>query len=113
MAAEQGRQAGTRGTDMTVQPVLIPGPSSNDTGRYSITAAGLSADTTVASSNHTQDTTSQLFNKPKMFQSSWSKRIFKTMLTLMLLLASVMKVEGNSDWRESPFNIQSPGRILP
>ena len=98
MAAEQGRQAGTRGTDMTVQPVLIPGPSSNDTGRYSITAAGLSADTTVASSNHTQDTTSQLFNKPKMFQSSWSKRSFKTMLTLMLLLASIMKVEGNSDW---------------
>ena len=64
-ASEQGRQAGTRGTDMPVQPVLIPGPSSNDTGRYSITAAGFSADTTAASSNHSQDTTSQLYNKPR------------------------------------------------
>ena len=29
------------------------------------------------------------------------------MLMLILLLASITKVEGNSDWQESPFNIQS------
>ena len=64
-AAEQGRQAGTRGTE--VQPFLIPGPSSNNTGWYSITAVGSSADATY---NHSQDTTSQLYNKPRRIQSS-------------------------------------------
>ena len=83
-AAEQGRQAGTRLMDVAVQPVLIPKFSSNDTGQYSITAAGLRGDTTVASSNHSQDMVSQLHNKPRRIQSSWSKRIFKTMLTLVL-----------------------------
>ena len=29
------------------------------------------------------------------------------MITLMVLLASILKVEGNSDWRESAFQIQS------
>ena len=28
------------------------------------------------------------------------------MITLMLLLASILKVEGNSDWQESVFKIQ-------
>ena len=36
VAVEQGRQAGTRGMDVLVQPVLIPGPSSKDTVRYNI-----------------------------------------------------------------------------
>jgi len=58
-AAEQGRQARTKDTYVTVKPVLIPDPSSNDTSRYSITTAGLSTDTTAASSNHTQDIVSQ------------------------------------------------------
>ena len=35
------------------------------------------------------------------------------MITLMLLLASILKVEGNSDWRESPFHIQSYDCITP
>ena len=29
------------------------------------------------------------------------------MLTLMLLFATIMKVEGNAEWRESPFRIHS------
>ena len=33
--------------------------------------------------------------------------MLRTMITLMLLLASIMKVEGNSDWSESLFSIQS------
>ena len=49
----------------------------------------------------------QLYNKPRRIQSSWSKQVLRTMITLMLLLASIMKVEGNSDWSESPFSIQS------
>ena len=55
----------------------------------------------TASLNHTSDTVSQLYIKPRRIQSSWSKRILRTMITLVLLLASILKVEGNSDWRES------------
>ena len=72
---------------------------------FSITPTGLSAGTTAASSTHTPVSVSQLHRKPRSIQSSGSRKIFKTMLTLMLLLASIMKVEGNLDWRESPFNI--------
>ena len=39
--------------------------------------------------------------------ASWSGKMFKTMFTLILLLTSVMKVEGNTDWRESPFSMQA------
>ena len=105
--AELGRQAGNRDTAGAIPPTLIPGPSSSNTGRYSNTAAGLSAAATSASSNHTTDTVSQLHSRPRRIQSSWSKRVLRTMITMMLLLASILKVEGNSDWRESAFQSQS------
>ena len=86
-AAEQCWRDRTRHTARTVQQILIPDQSSSDTGRYSITAVRLSADTTSASSNHTQDTVSQLHSKPRRLQTSWSWKILMTKLTLMLLLA--------------------------
>ena len=58
--------------DGTAQPALLPGCSSSNTGRFSNTAAGLSAATTAASSNHTPDTVSQLHSKSRSIQSSWS-----------------------------------------
>ena len=72
---------------------------------YWAQAAAATAGT--ASLNHTSDTVSQLYIKPRRIQSSWSKRILRTMITLVLLLASILKVEGNSDWRESVFKIHS------
>ena len=105
--AELDRRAGTRDAAGAIHPALIPGPSSSNTGRYSNSAAVLNTAETAASSNHTKDTVSQLHSKPRRIQSSWSKRVLRTMITLMLLLASTLKVEGNSDWRESVFKIQS------
>ena len=105
--AELGRQADTTDADGAVHPALLPCPSSSNTGLYSNTAAGLSTAATTASSNHTPNTVSQLYSKPRRIQSSCSKRVLRTMITLMLLLASILKVEGNSDWRESVFQIQS------
>ena len=66
---------------------------------------GLSADTTAASSNITSRSVSQLHSKPRRKYNTWSGKIFKTMLTLNILLASVMKTEGSVDWRESPFSM--------
>jgi len=105
--AELGRQAGTRDEAGAIHPALIPGTSSNHTSWKSNTAAVLRTAATTAISNHTTDTVSQLHSKPRRIQSSWSKRILQIMITLMLLLASVLKVVGNSDWRESVFKIQS------
>ena len=62
---------------------------------------------TAASLNHTTDKVSQLHSKPRRIQSSWSQRILRTMITLMLFMASILKVEGSSDWRGSAFKIQS------
>ena len=77
-------------------------------GRYSDTAAGESATQTAGNSNHTSSTVNQLYSKPRQVQSSWSKGIFRTMITL-LLLTSVWKVDGNTveDCRESAFKIHS------
>ena len=55
----------------------------------------------------TTDTVSQLHSKPRRIQSSWSQRILQTMITLMLFMASSLKVEGSSDWRGSAFKTQS------
>ena len=33
--------------------------------------------------------------------------MLRTMITLMLLITSICTVEGNSDWRESAFNIRA------
>ena len=107
MVAELGRQAGTRDPAGAIPPALITGRSSINTGRYSNTAAGLNTVATTASSNHTTDTVSQFHRKSRRIQSSWSKRVLRTVITLMLLLASILKVEGNSDWRELVFKIQS------
>ena len=90
-AAEQGRPAGTRYTDGTVQPVLIPGHSSKDTGRYSSTAAGLSADTTAASSNYTQDKVSQSTRNTRRRNRSWSS------LFHMFMFLSITATEGFKD----------------
>ena len=54
-----------------------------------------------------QGTVSQLYSKPRRFRSSWSQRIFRTMLTLMLFISSVCSVGGNSDWRELAFKIRA------
>ena len=61
--AEQGKQAGTRYPAETVQWYLIPDQSSSSTSRDSVTSAGLSTDTTAASSNHTSDSVSQSANQ--------------------------------------------------
>ena len=78
-------------------------------GRYSDSTAGESATQTAGNSNHTSSTVTQLVSKPRRVQSSWSKRLFRTMITLMLLLTSVWKVDGSTgeDWRESVFKIHS------
>ena len=58
--------------DGTIQPALVVGSSSSTTGRYGNTAERLSTTSTPASSNHTQDTVSQLHNKSRSIQSSRS-----------------------------------------
>ena len=99
-----GGRAGT-GTAAPETPSL----GSKHPGRYSDTAVGESATQTAGNSNHTSSTVNQLYSKPRRVQSSWSKRIFRTMITLMLLLTSVWKVDGNTvkDCRESAFKIHS------
>ena len=67
--AELGRKA------VAVHPALIQSLSSSNTGRYSNTAAGLSAAATYDSSNPTTGTVSQLNRKSGRIQSSWSKRV--------------------------------------
>ena len=99
---ETGRRAGTRTTTRAT-----PSPGSDHPGRYSDAAAVENTNQTVGNSNHTTDTVNQLYSKPRWVQSSWSKRIFRTMITMMLLITSIWRVEGNSDWRESAFKIQS------
>ena len=94
----------------------IPSLGSDHPGQYSDAVAVGNTAQTAESFNHTTDTVNQLYSKPRRVQSSWSKRIFRTMITLMLLITSIWRVEGNSDWRESAFKIQSfdcntPGMI--
>ena len=81
---EMGGRAGTD-TEARNTPCL----GSRHSGRYSDTTAGESATQTVGNSNHTSSTVTQLASKPRRVQSSWNKRIFRTMITLMLLLTSV------------------------
>ena len=78
-----------------------------NTGRYSNAAAVSNTAQTAGSLNHTTDTVSQLYSKPRRLQSSWSQRILRTMITLMLFITSICTVEGNSGWRESAFKIQA------
>ena len=112
-AAAQCKRAGAPDTAVTVPPVSIPGRSSNQAGQYSDTSADRSADTNRSSLNLTLDNSNQSYRKPRSIQTSWSKKIFKTMLTLVLLLMTFMKVEGNAEWRESPFLIQSYDCTIP
>ena len=102
---DQGKRDRTRYTVKTIPQ--CSDQSNRTTGRGSITAAGLSTDTTAASSNTTSDSVSQLHSKPRRQYISWSGKILKTMLTLILLLDLVMKAEGIMDWRESPFSMQA------
>ena len=100
MAVEQGRQVGNRYTDMTVQPVLIPGPSSKDTGEHSSTTVGLSTDTTAASSNPAQDTVSQSTRNTRRRNRSWSSSLFRTGLMLLFMFLSITATEGFKDLSE-------------
>ena len=79
----------------------------DNSSRYSNAAAVSNTAQTAGSLNHTTDTVSQLYSKPRRLQSSWSQRILRTMITLMLFITSICAVEGNSDWRESAFKIQA------
>ena len=85
----------------------LPSLGKDNTGRYSVAAALSNTAQTAGSLNHTTDTVSQLYSKPRRLQSSWSQRILRTMITLMLFITSICAVEGNSDWRESAFKIQA------
>ena len=97
-AAAQSKRTGITGTAVTVPPVSIPGSSSNHPSQYRDTSADPSTDANRSSSNLTLDNGNQSCRKPRRIQTSWSKKIFKTMLTLMLLLTTFMKVEGNAEW---------------
>ena len=105
--AEIDRRAGTRNAAGAIHTPEIPGQGSDSTGRYSDTAAMLNTAETATSLNHTTDTVSQLHSKPRRIQSYWSQRILRTMITLMLFMASSLKVEGSSDWQGSAFKTQS------
>ena len=68
--AKLDRQAGTRDLAGVIHPTAIPGPGSDNTGRYSDTAAVLNTAQTAASLNHTTDTVSQLNSKSRSIQSA-------------------------------------------
>ena len=85
----------------------LQGLGKDNTGRYSDAVAVLNTAQTAESLNHTTDTVSQLYSKPWRLQSSWSQRILRTLITLMLFITSICTVEGNSDWWESAFKIQA------
>ena len=112
-AVTQGKRAETPDMAVTVPPVSLPGSSINHMIQHGATSADLSADTNSSSSNLTLDNSNQSNRKPRSIQTSWSKKIFKTMLTLMLLLATFMKVEGNDEWRESPFRVRAYDCTIP
>ena len=90
--SEMDRRAGTRNAVGAIHTQAILGMGSDSTGRYSDTAAVLNTAQTAASLNHTTDRVSQLHSKPRRIQSSWSQRILRTMITLMLFIASILKV---------------------
>ena len=100
--ADVDRRAGTR-----AETGALASLGNADTGRYSNTAASSSAAEDAGNSNHTTGTVSQLYSKPRRFQSSWSQRILRTMITLMLFISSICTVGGNSDWRESASKIRT------
>jgi len=93
----QGKRARTQYTGVMVQPALIPGPSSNNTGRYNDTSAGSGAKTTVASST---DAVSQSTRKTRRRNRSWSGSLFRTALMLLLMFLSITSTEGFKDRSE-------------
>jgi len=100
--ADMDRRAGTR-----AEAGALASLGNDNTGRYSDAAAVSNTARNAGNLNHTTDTVSQLYSKPRRFRSSWSQRMLRTMITLMLLITSICTVEGKSDWRESAFNIRS------
>ena len=94
--AEMSRRAGT-GTVARA----IPNPGRDHPGQYNDAAAVGNTAETAESLNHTTDIARQLYSKPRRIHSSLSQRILRTMITLMLFISAIWKVEGNSDWRES------------
>ena len=99
--AELDRRVGTRAEAGTLASLDNAG-----TGQYSDTAVVQNAAQSAGDLNYTTDAVSQLYSKPRRFRSSWSQRILRTMLTLILFISSVCSVGGNSDWRESAFKIR-------
>jgi hypothetical protein len=89
--AELEIRAGTKAAAGTLASLGNVSP-----GQYSDTAAAQHAAQSAGDLNHTTDTVSQLYSKPRRFQSSWSQRILRTMLTLMLFISSICTVGGNS-----------------
>ena len=83
--------------------------ANKNTGRYSDLAERERATHTGVDSLHIPSSTLQLYSRPRRRQSSWSKKIFQHMLTLLLLLTSVWKVDGNlsAECQESALRIRS------
>ena len=83
--------------------------ANKNTGRYSDPAERERATHTGGDLLHIPSSTLQLDSRPRRRQSSWSKKIFQHMLTLLLLLTSVWKVDGNlsTEWPESALKICS------
>ena len=100
-AVTQGKQAGTRGTAVTVPPVSVPG-SSNNPSKYNDTLADPSANTNRSSSNATSDTISHPTRNPRSRNRSWSGSLYHMGLMIILMFVSVTVTEGVMDWRESP-----------
>ena len=75
------RRAGTR-----AEARALASLGNDNTGRYSDAAAVSNTAQNAGNLNHTTDTVSQLYSKPRRFQSSWSQRMLRTMITLMLFI---------------------------
>ena len=100
-AAEQGKRARSQNTAGTVQPVLIPGPSSNSAGRYSDTSAGFSAEILAASSNSTSDTVSQSIRDTRRRNRAWGSSLVRIGVMLLFMFLSLTVTEGVKDWSQS------------
>ena len=107
---QTARDTGLSGRDSTRYPDRDSRSQANkNTGRYSDRAERERATHTGVDSLHIPSSTLQLYSRPRRRQSSWSKKIFQHMLTLLLLLTSVCKVDGNlsAECQESALKICS------
>ena len=86
-----------------------PSLASKSTGGCSGPAERVSATHTGGELIHTPSSNPQLDPRQRRRQSFWNKQIFRNMFTLLLLLTSVWKVDGNlsAEWQESALKICS------